>query len=158
MKKTLVTLLALMSAAALFALPVSAAAKPVVVDDSDLPVSNDTSDQNWTDPDTGYVYKDGVNATIQGDIALLSDEGAELPADDFVVSDPTGQNWTDPDTGYTYENGVNTTVQGDIALYSEEGTEVAPITEAPKTGVTGASFGAALVAFGGVLALKKRKD
>ena len=156
MKKRLMILAALACAFAVFALPVSAA--------DDAPASTETSGENWVDPETGYVYKDGVNATIQGDIMLLS-EGEELPSDDTVVSPGDGQNWTDPETGYVYENGVNHTVQGDIALCSEGGDaaaveEAAPLDSVPKTGASGSktAFLAATAAGSALLLMKKRGE
>ena len=41
---------------------------------SDDTVVSPGDGQNETDPETGYVYKDGVNNTTQGDIALYSED------------------------------------------------------------------------------------
>ena len=156
MKKRLTILAAFVCAFAVFALPVSAA--------DETPASTETSGENWTDPETGYVYKDGVNATVQGDIMLLA-EGEELPSDDTVVSPGDGQNETDPETGYVYKDGVNNTTQGDIALYSEDEEtamveEAAPLDSVPKTGTSGSktAFLAAAAAGSALLLAKKRGE
>ena len=79
MKKRLMILAALVCAFAVFALPVSAA--------DETPASTETSGENWTDPETGYVYKDGVNDTTQGDIALYSEDGETAIAEEAAPLD-----------------------------------------------------------------------
>ncbi len=55
-------------------------------------VATDGSDSSgkdtWTDPETGYVYENGVNVTVQGDIMLLSETGEDIPEAEPVANVP----------------------------------------------------------------------
>lgn len=96
MKKKLVSL-ALISMLAALTIPMSVSAiylegeenvsnsdEPHIMLAETLPDELDTDEQTEgpeveIDPETGYVYEDGVNVTVQGDIMLLSDEEDEAP-------------------------------------------------------------------------------